>query len=104
MLFKTRFEEIKTKPVAGNIDHRQSPVFLFYFKVPPRGLICVTPGGTAHDLAGLGGFWRAFFQESPEINGSNGTAHDCPCHTEINGNLRILNEITGKLVTLNIKI
>jgi hypothetical protein len=54
-------------------------------------------------LAGLGGFWRANFQESPEINGSNGTAHDCPCHTEINGNLRILNEIKGKLVTLNIK-
>ena len=53
-------------------------------------------GGTAHDLAGL-------FQKSPEINGSNGTAHDCPCHTKINGNLRILNEITGKLVTLNIK-
>ena len=61
-------------------------------------------GGTAHDLAGLGGFWRVIFQESPEINGSNGTAHDCPCHSEINGNLRILNEITGKLVTLNIKI
>ena len=44
MLFKTRFEEIKTKPVLenkinSNIDHRQSPVFLFYFKVPPRGLI-----------------------------------------------------------------
>ena len=61
-------------------------------------------GGTAHDLAGLGGFRRAIFQESPEINGSNGTAHDYPCHTEINGNLRILNEITGKLVTLNIRI
>ncbi len=44
LLFKTRFEEIKTKPVLenkinSNIDHRQSPVFLFYFKVPPRGLI-----------------------------------------------------------------
>jgi len=37
-------------------------------------------GGTANDLAGLGGFWRAIFQESPEINGSNGTVHDCPCH------------------------
>jgi hypothetical protein len=55
-------------------------------------------------LAGLGGFWSSvFFSESPEINGSYGTAHDCPCHTEINGNLRILNEITGKFVTLNIK-
>jgi hypothetical protein len=27
-----------------------------------------------------------------------------PYGMEINGNLRILNEITGKLVTLNIKI
>jgi hypothetical protein len=40
-------------------------------------------GGTAHDFAGLGGFWRAVFSESPEIN----------------GNLRILNEIIGKLLT-----
>ena len=45
MIFKTSFEEIKTKPdfenkINSNIDHRQSPVFLFYFKVPPRGLIC----------------------------------------------------------------
>jgi hypothetical protein len=44
LFFKTRFEEIKTKSVLenkinSNIDHRQSPVFLFYFKVPPRGLI-----------------------------------------------------------------
>ena len=42
--FKTIFEEIKTKPdlenkINSNIEHRQSPVFLFYFKVPPRGLI-----------------------------------------------------------------
>jgi hypothetical protein len=39
------FEEIKTKPdlenkIDSNLDHRQSPVFLFYFKVPPRGSIC----------------------------------------------------------------
>jgi hypothetical protein len=38
------FEEIKTKPdlenkIDSNIIHRQSPVFLFYFKVPPRGSI-----------------------------------------------------------------
>jgi hypothetical protein len=71
---------------------------------PPLSVEFHGHGGTAHDLARLGGFWRAIFQESPEINGSNGTAHDCPCHTEINGNLRILNEITGKLVTLNIRI
>ena len=71
---------------------------------PPLSVEFHGHGGTAHDLAGLGGFWRAIFQESPEINGSNGTAHDCPCHSEINGNLRILNEIKGKLVTLNIKI
>ena len=58
-------------------------------------------GGTAHDLAGLGGFWRAVFQESPEINGSNGNAHVCPSRTDIKGNSRILHEITGKLVTLN---
>ena len=69
---------------------------------PPLSVEFHGHGGTAHDLAGLGGFWRAILLESPEINGSNGTAHDCPCHTEINGNLRILNEITGKLVTLNI--
>jgi hypothetical protein len=45
--------------------------------------------------------WRAVFQESPEINGSNGNANDCPSRTDINGNSRILHEITGKLVTLN---
>ena len=50
MFFKAIFEEIKTKPelenkINSNIDHRQSPVFLFYFKVPPRGLIWeVSPG------------------------------------------------------------
>jgi hypothetical protein len=38
------FEELKTKPdlenkIDLNIDHRQSSVFLFYFKVPPRGSI-----------------------------------------------------------------
>jgi hypothetical protein len=42
---KTLFEEIKTKPdlenkINSNIDHRHSPLFLFYFKVPSRGLIC----------------------------------------------------------------
>jgi hypothetical protein len=42
-------------------------------------------GGAVHGLAGLAGFWRAIFSESLEIN----------------GNLRILNEITGKFVTLN---
>ncbi len=47
LLFKAIFEEIKTKPVLenlinSNIDHRQSPVILFYFKVPPRGLICLS--------------------------------------------------------------
>ena len=47
MSFKTKFEEIKTKPdlenkINSNIEHRQSPVFLFYFKVPPRGLIWLT--------------------------------------------------------------
>ena len=44
MIFKTIFEEIKAKPdlenkINSNIDNMQSPVFLFYFKVPPRGLI-----------------------------------------------------------------
>ena len=47
MFFKTLFEEIKTKAdsenkINSNIDQRQSPVFFFYFKVPPRGLICWT--------------------------------------------------------------
>ena len=46
LIFKTRFEEIKTKPdlenkINSNIDQRQSAVFLFYFKVPPQGLICI---------------------------------------------------------------
>ncbi len=45
LIFKTIFEEIKTKPdlekkIHSNIDHRQSLVFLFYFKVPHRVLIC----------------------------------------------------------------
>ena len=44
LIFKTIFEETKTKPdlenkINSNIDHRQSPVFLFYFRVPPQGLI-----------------------------------------------------------------
>jgi hypothetical protein len=26
--------------ITPNRDHRHSPVFLFYIKVPPRGLIC----------------------------------------------------------------
>jgi hypothetical protein len=39
--------------------------------------------GTAHDLAGLGRFWRAVFSESPEINGSFGNAPDCSSRTEI---------------------
>jgi hypothetical protein len=44
LIFKTRFEEIRTKPdlenkINSNIDHRQSTVFLFNFKVPPRDLI-----------------------------------------------------------------
>ena len=46
------------------------------------------------------GFWRAFFSESSEINGSLGNAHDCPSRTEINGNLRILIEITRKLLKI----
>ena len=56
-------------------------------------------GGTIHNFVGLGGFLRAVFSESPEINGSYGTAHDHPYNTKINGNLRILNEITEKSVT-----
>jgi hypothetical protein len=70
---------------------------------PPLSVEFHGHDGTAHDLAGLGGFWRSVFQKSPEINGSNGSAHDCPCRMEINGYLRILNEVKGKLVTLNIK-
>jgi hypothetical protein len=68
---------------------------------PPLSVEFHGHGGTAHDLAGLGGFWRAVFQESPEINGSNGNANVCPSRTDIKGNSRILHEITGKLVTLN---
>jgi hypothetical protein len=45
-------------------------------------------GGTTHNFVGLSGFWHAVFSESLGINGSSGTAHDCPCHTEINGNLK----------------
>jgi hypothetical protein len=45
LIFKTIFEEINAKAdlenkINSNIDHRQSPVFLLYFKVSPRGLIC----------------------------------------------------------------
>ncbi len=41
LFFKTIFEEIKTKPdlenkVNSNMKQRQSPEFVFYFKVPPR--------------------------------------------------------------------
>jgi hypothetical protein len=37
------FEETKTKPdlenkINLNIDHRQYPLFFFYFKVPTRSL------------------------------------------------------------------
>jgi hypothetical protein len=53
-------------------------------------------GGTAHDLAGL----RVPFLQKARIKWK---LRDCPCHTEINANFRILNEITEKLVTLNIK-
>jgi hypothetical protein len=52
-------------------------------------------GWTVHDLAGL-----AVFSESPVINGSFGIVPDCQSRTEINGNLRILIEITRKFVTL----
>ena len=47
------------------------------------------------------------FSESSEINGSIGNASDCPFRisgnkeTELSRNLRILNEIAGKLVTSN---
>jgi hypothetical protein len=46
LFFETIFEELKPKPdlenkINSNVDHRQSPVFLFYFKVPSRGLICI---------------------------------------------------------------
>ena len=44
LFFKTRFKEIETKPdlenkINSNIDHMPYPVFLFSFKVPPRGLL-----------------------------------------------------------------
>ncbi len=31
------------------------------------------------EFHGHGGFWPGIFQESPVINGSSGTAHDCLC-------------------------
>jgi hypothetical protein len=54
-------------------------------------------------MAVLAGFWCAVFSESLEINGSFGKAHVCPSLTEINENLRILNEMTGKFVTCYFK-
>jgi hypothetical protein len=41
---KTKIKEIKVESdlenyINSNIDHRHNPAFLFYFKVPPRGLI-----------------------------------------------------------------
>ena len=68
---------------------------------PPLSVEFHGHGGTAHDLTGHGGFWRAVFQEIAEINGSNGNAHVCPYRTDIKGNSRILHGIAGKLETLN---
>jgi hypothetical protein len=53
------------------------------------------------DLAGQTVLWRAVFSESHEKNGSFGNASDCQARTEINGNLRFLNEITEKLGIIN---
>ncbi len=44
--------------------------FYFYYRIvrknvtPPPLSVEFGHGGTAHDLSGLGGFWRAIFQKS----------------------------------------
>jgi hypothetical protein len=51
-------------------------------------------GRTVHDLA------FRFFPNSPKIKGNQETASECSCRKEINRNLRILREITRKIVAL----